>query len=479
MLKKFISDIAFIQLLNLLVKPVWILIIDRAVQNQLSQQAYGEYFALFNFSLLFFIVLDLGITSFNATQISKRPKKLKQMFGHLFGLKLLLTLLYLFLVISFGGVMGYNSTAFGLLMLVSVVQILTSFNQYFRSSISAFQMFKSDGVFMVLDRVIIIGLCALLLWGGFNGWSMTIERFVWAQIIGLFTVSILLLLFIFIKVERVRLSFNMKKIFPLLKKTWPYGLLITLMGLYNYLDGVMIEQLSSGRAEDAAVYAMGYRLYFALFMFAQVFSNVLLAMYGKHQNSRESIRLLSGFSAKLLLIVSISIAMVSWIYSAEIIAFLYPLKASLEASSALRLLMIGFVGSSLILVYGTLLTSKEKLKQLNWAAAFTLVLNISLNYSLIPKYGPSGAAVATMCSQLIFGISCWLISYRLLAINARIKDVITIMSGLVILFSGIVLAKQYMPNAAVHIVMITLTILITAYIYKLFGAKSLNSGSRN
>ncbi|MFY0642830.1 MAG: polysaccharide biosynthesis C-terminal domain-containing protein [Bacteroidia bacterium] len=477
MLRKFIADIAFIQMLNLLVKPVWILIIDRAVQNQLSQQAYGEYFALFNFSLLFFIVLDLGITSFNATQISKRPKKLKQMFGNLFGLKLLLTLLYLFLVISFGSVMGYNSSAFGLLLLVSVVQILTSFNQYFRSSISAFQMFKSDGVFMVLDRLIIIGLCAVLLWGGIAGWSMTIERFIWAQIIGLFTVSLLLLLFIFIKVERVRLSFNLKKVFPLLKKTWPYGLLITLMGLYNYLDGVMIEQLSLGRAEDAAVYAMGYRLYFALFMFAQVFSTVLLAMYGKHEKSRASIRLLSSFSAKLLLIVSVSIALFTWVYQTEIIQILYPEKFSVEASSALSLLMIGFIGSSLILVYGTLLTSKEKLKQLNWAAAITLVLNVSLNYTLIPKHGPAGAAIATMCSQLVFGICCWLISYKLLGFITQTKNVIILASGMIILFLGIVVSKQYIENTTVHLVMITLTILITAYLYKLFDAKSLNSGS--
>ena len=33
MLKKYLSDIAFMQVLNLLVKPIWILIIDAAVQD--------------------------------------------------------------------------------------------------------------------------------------------------------------------------------------------------------------------------------------------------------------------------------------------------------------------------------------------------------------------------------------------------------------------------------------------------------------
>ena len=61
MLKKYLADIAFMQILNLLIKPIWILVIDRAVQNTLSLEVYGNYAALFNFSLMFFIILDLGL----------------------------------------------------------------------------------------------------------------------------------------------------------------------------------------------------------------------------------------------------------------------------------------------------------------------------------------------------------------------------------------------------------------------------------
>ncbi len=475
MLKKFVSDIAFIQLLNLLVKPVWILVIDRAVQNSLSQEVYGEYFALFNFSLLFFIILDLGITSFNATQISKNPKKLRRQFGNLFGLKILLSLLYLFLVFSLGGLMGYDSQAFGLLMIICGVQILSSFNQYFRSSITAFQLFKSDGIFMVLDRLIAIALCAILLWGGIEGWDMNIERFVYAQLIGVGLVSFALFVYIFYRVERVSISFSFKKVFPMLKKTWPYGLLIALMGLYNYLDGVMLEQLSPARAEDAGVYAMGYRLYFALFMFAQVFSNVLLPMYGKWIKDTARLRQLSSFALRLLLLTAVSSALISWTYQTEIIEWLYPNRSSAEASRAFGLLMFGFIGSVLILVYGTFLTAKEKLSSLNWAAALTLVLNVVLNMSLIPVQGPSGAAVATLISQLMFGIICAILSIKILRIRMRSEIYLRIFIGFLILFIGIVFSRQYLPSIGVHLGMITLTILITAYLIKLFDSKSLNS----
>lgn len=465
------------QLLNLLVKPIWILLIDRAVQNELSQTEYGSYFALFNFSLLFFILLDLGITNFNVTQVSKDKAKLKKLFGNLFGLKLLLALLYLFIVFTLGSLMGYDSAQFSLLFLLTLVQILTSFNQYFRSTINAFQLFRSEGVFMVLDRVIIIILCALMLWGGIEGWHITIERFVYAQIIGLGVVTLMLLLFIYTKVEKVSLSFNLKKVFPLLKRTWPYGVLVALMGLYNYSDGVMLEKYSMNGAEEAGIYAMGYRLFFALFMFAQVFSGVLLSLFGKNEKDKKALKTLSSFTARLLIVIGVAVALVSHVYKNEIIEFLYPQKFSVEAAESFAILMFSFIGSALILVYGTLLTAKERLKELNYAAGITLILNLVLNYNLIPEMGSKGAAIATLISQLIFGVSCFFISKKRLRFRYELNEVISLFIGFFILFIGITFSVQYIESFAVQIVMIIMTILITAIVTKLFGPKALKSST--
>ena len=100
MLKKYLSDIAFMQVLNLLVKPVWILVIDRAVQNALTQEIYGNYFALFNFSLMFFIVLDLGLNGYNTTEISRDTNKIVSIAGNIIGLKILLSSLLMASIIK-------------------------------------------------------------------------------------------------------------------------------------------------------------------------------------------------------------------------------------------------------------------------------------------------------------------------------------------------------------------------------------------
>ena len=124
MLKKYLSDIAFMQVLNLLVKPIWILIIDAAVQDVLSPEVYGNYFALFNFSMLFFIVLDLGLNSFNITEVARDNTKIASLAGSILGLKLLLSVVYVGIVFSVGYILGYTSQEFSLLIILCGIQIL-------------------------------------------------------------------------------------------------------------------------------------------------------------------------------------------------------------------------------------------------------------------------------------------------------------------------------------------------------------------
>ena len=52
MKRKFVTNLILLLFLNLLVKPFWILGIDRTVQNLVGDESYGLYFALFNFSLI-------------------------------------------------------------------------------------------------------------------------------------------------------------------------------------------------------------------------------------------------------------------------------------------------------------------------------------------------------------------------------------------------------------------------------------------
>lgn len=473
MLKKYLGDIAFMQILNLLIKPIWILVIDRAVQEALPLDVYGNYDALFKFSLMFFIVLDLGLNSYNTTQVSRSSGKIKSLTGNIIGLKILLSIVYLLIASSVGVTLGYKSHEFALLLLLFPLQIITSMNQYFRSIVNSLQKFRWDGVFMVLDRVLVVIICAVLIWGEIDGWELTIERFIYAQLSGVALVLFLLIIFLRKYLKDISISFNLAKIIPTLKKSWPFALMITLMGLFNYIDSVMLKYLKSDA--DAGVYALGYRLYYAVLMFAQIFSGVLLAFFSKNLNDKPLVYQIGNYTIKFLLLVGVTVGGLCLVYNQEIMDMLYPTKSSIQAAQAFSLLMFGFLGSALVLVFGTLLTAALELKNLNIAAGITLFINLVLNIQLIPEYGAVGAASATLVSQLLFGGICYIISQRKFKFPVEWSSFMLQALSYSGLFLVIVYGTQFLPNPIVHLAVITLTILVVAYLIRLVRTKQLKS----
>ena len=71
MQKKFLSSLLLLLFLNVLIKPLWIFGIDLSVQNRVGAEEYGLYAAIFSFTLIFNIILDLGLTHYNNQAIAR------------------------------------------------------------------------------------------------------------------------------------------------------------------------------------------------------------------------------------------------------------------------------------------------------------------------------------------------------------------------------------------------------------------------
>ena len=109
MQRKFVTNLALLLFLNLLIKPFWIFGIDRSVQNLIGVEEYGSYYALFNFSFLLNILLDVGITNFNNRNISQNRHLFSKYFSGIILIRLLLGIIYFLFSIAFAFAIGYSS----------------------------------------------------------------------------------------------------------------------------------------------------------------------------------------------------------------------------------------------------------------------------------------------------------------------------------------------------------------------------------
>ncbi len=403
MRKFFVTNLFFLLTLNILIKSFWILGIDRGIQNAVSAQEYGVYFALLNFTFLFNILLDFGITNYNNRMIARHTNLLKKYFARIIPLKILLSFIYMFVVIISGLCLGYDSWQTKMLFWMCLTQVLSSFISYFRSNITALMLFKTDSIISVLDRFLLIVVCSFMLWNSRLRQSFTIEKVVYVQFLTMFITFSVALSVCLVKTGFIRIRWNKTFGFLLLRDGLPFAVLGLLMACYNKMDSVMLLSLVDDNGKSSGIYASGFRLVDSANMVSYLFSVILLPLFSKMIKENKKITDVMGAAFHLLLIITSSFVAISLMYSRELMELLYN-KHIEESAEVYRWLSFCFVPISMTYIFGTLLTANGSLKKLNIIAGLGMLMNIGLNFILIPLFQQNGAAITSLITQTVTAV---------------------------------------------------------------------------
>jgi O-antigen/teichoic acid export membrane protein len=464
------------------VKPFWILGVDREVQNALGPEEYGFYFTILNFSFLFYILLDLGITNFNNRNIAQNNQLLNKHMAGISTLKILLGFVYGLLVFLIGWIIGYDGRQLYLLAWVGFNQFLLSFILYLRSNISGLLLFKTEGILSVLDRLLMIFICGSLLWVGPFREHFTIEWFVYAQTISYAITAIIALAAVLYRSGKLRLNWNPVFFLMIIKKSMPFAILALLMSFYSRIDPVLIERILGGTFgnEQSGIYAQAFRLLDAGQNFALLFSVLLLPLFARMIKENESLIKLLKLSFSIIISGTLIVAITSLFYGEQIMQLLYtPAEGELHASylerillsaKIFKLLMFSLVFVSSIYIFGTLLTANNSLKYLNLIAVVSLVANIILNFILIPKYFALGSAYASLTAQALSALLQIFIAARIFKWNVNYKLIFRLSATIIFtLITGYLLQYVQVQNW-----IISMSLMLVAGLLISFGLKLLN-----
>jgi len=457
MQKKFVTNLAFLLVLNLLIKSVYILGFDRAVQLEVGAAEFGAYFAIFNFSFILTIILDFGITNFNNKNIAQNNHLLTKHFSGLFTLKLILALIYIVVVIVTGFLIGYDTRLMKLLLVQGFNMFLLFFINYLRSNLAGLHLFKTDAIVSVLDRSIMIVLCIVMLKTGIlrDPDGDGIMYFVYAQTFAYLVSAVTAFIIILSKTHSFRFQWNFPFSLMILKKSLPFAILTLLMSFYNRIDSVMIERLLPDGDVQSGIYAQAFRLLDATNMIAFLTAGMLLPVFSRMLKYKESVEPLVKLISTLLLTPAIVIGVGCAFYGKELMEMLYPRhpEESLavyaehlhQSSGIFGLLMLSFIAVSTTYIFGTLLTANGNMKQLNIMAAFGMVLNVTLNYFLIHRLEAFGSAISSMITQFLTAGIQVLIAQRIFKFKVNYRLINTL-----IMYTVGVIAINYASHELLH-----------------------------
>ncbi len=473
MRRKFVTNLALLLFLNLLIKPLYAFGIDVSVQNTVGATEYGKYFMLLNFSIILQILLDLGLENFNRREIARHSNLLEKYLSNIITLKLTLGIVYFAVCSAIGYfALNFRFAEFKLLLVLLFNQFLACFILYFRANLGGLHLFKADSIISVLDRFLVIMITGILLWGNITKQAFRIEWFVYAQTVAYAISAVISFTIIFFRAEYIRPRFDVKYYIAVLKQCLPYAILILLMATYLRIDIVLLGKLLPDGPEQAGIYAHSYRIVEILSNYGYLFAILLLPIFSRMIKQNESVEQLVQLSYLLIITPAIVISITCAFFRNEIIGLLYDEHIKISAS-VFGKIIFSFLGMCTTYIFGTLLTANGNLRILNIIAGGGVAINIILNLVLIPRYGVQGAAITNVSTQVYMTIAQIILSTRLFRfrINYKLIGVLTVFIPLLILTAY--LFRSLEINWIVAFVMVVSAGIILGFVTRLLNLKTL------
>lgn len=418
MQREFFVNILLLIAVNLLIKPFYIFGIDRTVQNVVGTEVYGMYFTLLSLTYLLQILGDFGIQNFNNREISQHNHLIDKYFSNILVLKSLLAAVYFAAVFVTAWLSGYGIEYFHLLFILTFNQFLVMLVLYLRSNLSGMALYRTDSLLSSLDKLLVIIFCGFLLWTPFFRDQFKIEWFAYAQTLSLLLTAAVAYFLVSKHLTKIRLHFRWPVLLFILKKSYPFALVVLLMTIYTRIDAVMIERMLPDGAYQAGLYGAAYRLLDAANMIGFLFASLLLPMFSRMLKKGEDTGLLVNSGFHMIWAGAVALAVAVFFYRDEIMTGLY-LHAEAGWGDVLGWLMFTFIAVGGTYIYGTLLTAGGSLMKMNGIFVISILLNVLLNAWFIPMWKAEGAAIATLVTQWFAFIAQVWLAGRLL--GARIK----------------------------------------------------------
>ncbi len=192
----------------------------------------------------------------------------------------------------------------------------------------------------------------------------------------------------------------------LLKDSFPLIFASAFFGIYARIDQVMIKNILNSEAVglyDAAVRVSELWYFLPNIIVASLFPAIINAKNVSEQLYYSRLKKLFI----VLLAISISTALITTFLSKYFILIIFG-AGFIGAVSVLNIYVWSNIGATLNMLSQQILISENLSKKISIMIFLGMVINVGLNLWLIPLYGISGAAIATLMSYIIPFLSLFL-----------------------------------------------------------------------
>ena len=135
--------------------------------------------------------------------------------------------------------------------------------------------------------------------------------------------------------------------------------------------------------------------------------------------------------------------------------------------------MIAFSAISVSHIFGSLLTANRNLRELIFLAFSAVLLNLILNFILLPGYQAYGAAISCLVTQAYMALGQVAIAAWKLHLKVHLPFIFKICLSFPLILTGGFLASRFLENWYAGILLLAVWTIIIAFSLRLVGMQDL------
>lgn len=213
-----------------------------------------------------------------------------------------------------------------------------------------------------------------------------------------------------LSLKRIKQNLNLNPMF-----VFAFFSLLTGIGsaFANQIDIVMITAIKGTYQNGLYSWALFIANAIAIpFIMISAIGLPLVSNYWK-ENDTKSIRALYKSSSTSILVFSLSVFLAMWLGIDDLFMLMPKGEEYRMAKSIVLLLCSAKLIDMGMGINGQIIAMSDKYKTQLWFLLVTAVINVGLNWVLIPKYGIEGSGIATVVSVVVFNIlKYWFLKTR-------------------------------------------------------------------
>lgn len=380
-----------------IIQMVISLVVNKIVSQYLGVANYGIINYGVSFLNFFNGICTLGLGTIAIKYLVNEKDKQGEIIGTCIGMRLISSFISMLLISILVFILKYGDDT---IIIVSIIQSFSLLTDTF-NTISWWNQYKLQSKLSALATFI-----AYLTTASFKlilvFTKKSVVWFAFSNVIQSLIIAIVLYV-IYKKQKSPLFSFSINRGKMLLKESYHFILSGLMVAIYTQTDklmiGSMIDDMSAVGLYSVSVTIM--QLW--TFLPTAIISSFKPALLEIRKNSYDRYMTKLKQLYSLIIWLSIAYTVFVFVFGKYIILILYN-EEYLGALSSLRLIIFGVLFSFVGVVREFWLVCEGKQKYAKYFALFGATGNIIMNYLLIPRYGITGAAIATLSTQILTAI---------------------------------------------------------------------------